>query len=153
MTDINTSIYYSENYNDLINNICCFPFFNEFLIEEENERELNSNLNFDVKSSNKFDSNKVLTNDKEIETFNIKTCINIITAPTTNENISSYISLEKIKQFIILKIKNNDFIKILVPGKNTKKYHNYLNDIKENNIKEIVFQTSKKCIKKKENSI
>ena len=102
MTDINKSIYYSENYNDLINNICCFPFFNEFLIEEENERELIFNLNFDVKSSNKFDSNKVLTNDKEIETFNIKTCINIITAPTTNENISSYISLEKIKQFIIL---------------------------------------------------
>ena len=148
MTDINTSIYYSENYNDLINNTSCFPFFSEFSIEEENEREFNFNICFDVKSSNKSDFNKVLTNDKEIETFNIKTCINIITAPTTNENISSYISLEKIKNNLLsFKLKNNDFIQIIVPGKNTKKYHNYLNDIKENN-KEIVFQTSKKCIKK-----
>ena len=65
MTDINTSIYYSENYNDLINNTSCFPFFSEFSIEEEKEREINFNICFDVKSSNKSDFNKVLTNDSK----------------------------------------------------------------------------------------
>ena len=148
MTDPNESIYY-ENFNDPFNDNFCFSFFNVFSIEEENKMELNYNLYSDVSSSNKFDYNKVLTIDEEIETFNIKTCNNIITAPTTNENIPSYISLEDIKNnYLSFKFKDNNFRQIIVPGKNTKKYHNYLNNIKENNAKAIMFQTSKKKVKK-----
>jgi hypothetical protein len=149
MNDPNESIYYSENYIDSFNDNFCFPFFNVFSIEEENKMELNYNLYSDVSSSNKFDYNKVLTIDEEIKTFNIKTCNNIITAPTTNENISSYISLEEIQNnYLSFKFKDNNFRQIIVPGKNTKKYHNYLNNIKENNVKAIMFQTSKKKVKK-----
>ena len=100
MTDPNESIYYSENYIDPFNDNFCFPFFNVFSIEEENKMELNYNLYSDVKSSNKFDFNKVITNDEEIKTFNIKTCNNIITAPTTNENISLIFLLRKYKTII-----------------------------------------------------
>ena len=45
-------------------------------------------------------------------------------------------------------MEKGSFRQIIVPGKNTKKYHNYLNNIKENNVKAIMFQTSKKKVKK-----
>ena len=128
----NTNIYLSEYNNN-------FEFLNDEKISNE---EFLSNK--DIKSSQKMSHFQDFKNDQNFVTFNINSCNNYTTNHTTCDNIPSYIPLENCKDNLLSQIINKDILDILIPGKNTKKCYNFINQINENNNNKYFFNISKK---------
>ena len=122
--------------NDFLNNN---QNFYEYIFDEQNSNNIadtinieNGEFNKDIASSKKQPIIKNIYND--FETFNIKTCFNISTSQSTNGNIPSYISLDNIKNILLChNKKNKNIVDIIIPGNNTKKCHNFFNQINDNN--------------------